>query len=240
MYMYDIHMHIIPGVDDGSWDMDMSRSLLFMAYEQGIRKIIATPHSSAFKENTFQYVDESFRKLKEMAEKFLPDLQLYFGCELSCRRMEIDKILNELETGMFPSLNSTRYVLTEFSPSVEGEEIMECAQRLTKEEWYPVLAHVERYRELFQNDSDIEKLQNIGCLFQINVYSVFDEENEEIKKNAIKLIEEKRVTFLGSDAHRTMYRPPSVKYGLQFLYNYFEKDYIDQISYRNAEKLLLL
>ena len=38
MYMYDIHMHIIPGVDDGSWDMEMSRRLLFMAYEQGIRK----------------------------------------------------------------------------------------------------------------------------------------------------------------------------------------------------------
>lgn len=240
MYMYDIHMHIIPGVDDGSWNMDMSRSMLFMAYEQGIRKIIATPHSSAFKENTYKYVEESFRKLKRMAEKFLPDLQLYFGCEISCRRMEIDKIVSELETSMIPSLNRTRYVLIEFSSSVKGEEIMECVQRLTKEEWHPVLAHAERYREIFKNDSDIENLQKIGCLFQINVYSLFDEENEEIKKNAIRLIEDKRVAFLGSDAHRTMHRPPSVKYGLQFLYDYFEKEYIDQISYRNAEKLLLI
>ena len=107
-----------------------------------------------------------------------------------------------------------------------------------KQGWCPVLAHVERYRELFRNDSDIEKLQRIGCLFQINVYSVFDEENEEIKRNAMKLVKEKRVTFLGSDAHRTIHRPPSVKYGLQFLYDYFEKDYIDQIAFGNAEKLL--
>ncbi|HJD26194.1 MAG TPA: hypothetical protein IAA12_07040, partial [Candidatus Blautia intestinipullorum] len=78
----------------------------------------------------------------------------------------------------------------------------------------------------------------IGCLFQINVYSVFDEENEEIKRNAIKLVKEKRVAFLGSDAHRTIHRPPSVKYGLQFLYDYFEKNYIDQIAFGNAEKLL--
>ena len=48
MYMYDIHMHIIPGVDDGSWDMEMSRRLLFMAYEQGIRKILATPTAVRF------------------------------------------------------------------------------------------------------------------------------------------------------------------------------------------------
>ena len=78
----------------------------------------------------------------------------------------------------------------------------------------------------------------IGCLFHINVYSVFDEENEEIKRNAIKLVKEKRVAFLGSDAHRTIHRPPSVKYGLQFLYDYFEKNYIDQIAFGNAEKLL--
>ena len=238
MYMYDIHMHIIPGVDDGSWDMDMSRRLLFMAYEQGIRKIIATPHSSAFKENTDQEVEKRFGQLKEMTEKFLPDLQLYFGCEIRCRRREMDDILNELEGGRIPSLNRTKYVLAEFSTSVETEEIKECVRSLKKQGWCPVLAHVERYRELFRNDSDIEKLQRIGCLFQINVYSVFDEENEEIKRNAMKLVKEKRVTFLGSDAHRTIHRPPSVKYGLQFLYDYFEKDYIDQIAFGNAEKLL--
>lgn len=238
MYMYDIHMHIIPGVDDGSWDMEMSRRLLFMAYEQGIRKILATPHSSAFRDNTVWEVEKRLSQLKEMTEKFLPDLQLYFGCEIRCGRREMDDILNELEWGRIPSLNGTRYVLAEFSTFVETEEIMECVQRLKKKRWRPVLAHVERYRELLRNDSDIQKLQGIGCLFQINVYSVFDEENEEIKRNAIKLVKEKRVAFLGSDAHRTIHRPPSVKYGLQFLYDYFEKNYIDQIAFGNAEKLL--
>ena len=60
MKMYDIHMHIIPGVDDGSWDMDMSKTLLYMSYEQGIRKIIATPHSSAFVECGNQEVETLF------------------------------------------------------------------------------------------------------------------------------------------------------------------------------------
>ena len=75
-------------------------------------------------------------------------------------------------------------------------------------------------------------------MFQINTYSVFDEENENIKANAIQLVKEKRVTFLGSDAHRTIFRPPSVKYGLQYLYEHFEKEYIDQIAFGNAATLL--
>ena len=82
--MYDIHMHIIPGVDDGSWDMDMSRTLLYMSYEQGIRKIIATPHNSAFVENGNQEVKERFLQLKDLTAKYLPDMEIYFGCEVRC------------------------------------------------------------------------------------------------------------------------------------------------------------
>jgi len=46
--MFDIHMHIIPGVDDGARDMEMSESMLEAAWAEGIRAIIATPHSRGF------------------------------------------------------------------------------------------------------------------------------------------------------------------------------------------------
>lgn len=237
MNMYDIHMHIIPNVDDGSWNMDMSIQMLYMAYEQGIRKIIATPHSSAFAE-TDNEVEEGFHQLQEIVAKLLPDMHLYLGCEVKCRRVEMDKILEDLSTRRIPTLNKTKYVLIEFSKLIESAEALECVQRIVDAGWYPVLAHVERYSNLFEDDRCIEKLQSMGCLFQINVYSVFDEDNEIIKQNALRLIENKRVTFLGSDAHRTIHRPPSVKYGLQYLYDYYEKEYVDQIAFDNAGKLL--
>ena len=40
----DMHCHILPGVDDGAKDIDETRQMLRIAYEEGIRCIIATPH----------------------------------------------------------------------------------------------------------------------------------------------------------------------------------------------------
>lgn len=59
--MSDIHMHIIPGVDDGAYDMEMAKDILLRAYMQGIRRIIATPHSSAFLYNR-EKVYDCFRR----------------------------------------------------------------------------------------------------------------------------------------------------------------------------------
>ena len=42
--IYDIHCHIVPGVDDGATDIGETVKLLRMEYEQGVRTVIATPH----------------------------------------------------------------------------------------------------------------------------------------------------------------------------------------------------
>ena len=42
--MFDLHCHILPGVDDGAKDKKESEKMLRIAYKEGIRKIVATPH----------------------------------------------------------------------------------------------------------------------------------------------------------------------------------------------------
>lgn len=42
--IFDIHCHIVPGVDDGAADIEETRKLLEMEYKQGVRNIILTPH----------------------------------------------------------------------------------------------------------------------------------------------------------------------------------------------------
>ena len=40
----DIHSHILPGIDDGSLDIETSLKLIKGLYDLGVRKSIATPH----------------------------------------------------------------------------------------------------------------------------------------------------------------------------------------------------
>mgnify|MGYP005778473829 FL=1 len=239
--MHDIHMHIIPGADDGSWSLDMSLSMIYMAFQQGIERIIATPHSSAFDQHP-ELVKEGFQELKDHIAKRLPWIRLYSGCEVACSAGNMKKVLERLQKGSYPTLNHTDHVLTEFSVRIEKEEAVSCAKQLLAAGWIPVLAHAERYRQLFdreeKNGDCMKELKDLGCRIQINVYSVFDEENETIKQNALDLVKNGYVDFLGTDAHRMNQRPPSAEAGLRFLYENFDKDYIDRIAFLNGEELL--
>ena len=44
--MVDIHIHILPDVDDGSHDMEDSILMASLALEGGVNTIIATPHGN--------------------------------------------------------------------------------------------------------------------------------------------------------------------------------------------------
>ena len=42
--LFDVHCHMVPGVDDGAADLEESLAMLKMQHEDGVRKIIITPH----------------------------------------------------------------------------------------------------------------------------------------------------------------------------------------------------
>ena len=66
MNLFDIHCHILPGVDDGSKDLETSLEMLRIAYEDGTRDIILTPHYMLGRNTyTYQELDERFEQFKK-------------------------------------------------------------------------------------------------------------------------------------------------------------------------------
>ena len=64
--LFDIHCHLIPGVDDGAQDLEETRRLLRMEYEQGVRNIIATPH---YRDQMFDTPIRTIRSQFALVEK---------------------------------------------------------------------------------------------------------------------------------------------------------------------------
>ena len=78
--LFDVHCHMVPGVDDGAADLEESLEMLKMQHEGGVRKIIITPHyRRRMFETPAKKVHEQFLKLQEAAKKEYPDMSLYLG-----------------------------------------------------------------------------------------------------------------------------------------------------------------
>lgn len=239
--MIDIHAHLIPGVDDGAEDLEMAAAMLWSAKEQGITGMILTPHSSAFDRFTGDGILQQYGKLCDWADRFLPeDFSLWPGCEIYCEPERMEEIRRALNREHYFHMACTEYFLMEFSQWVRPEEAVDCVKAAVS--WgthRPIIAHLERYEKLRGNTELAARFLELGAYIQINVYSLYDEMNADIRNWARQLVLDKKVTFLGTDAHRTYFRPPSVRMGLNWLYENCDEKYADQIAWKNAKQLLL-
>lgn len=230
--MIDIHMHIIPSVDDGSANLGMSIELLNKAYKQGIKTIIATPHDYAFYSNRNK-VQAHYLTLTKM----FPKMKIRLGCEIYCDWSLMEIIIDNLKSNVIPTMNNTKYVLIEFDTrETDIENVIYCVEKLLKNDYIPIIAHIERYK--FFSVQNMQTLKRKGCRLQSNVYSLKNETNADTKRNARIALKEKLVDFLGSDAHRTGHRPPNVEDGIKYVNKNCDKEYAYNILQGNAKKYL--
>ena len=57
-----------------------------------------------------------FDELKNAAASRFPGLSLYEGCEVMCYKEQMKEVIANINRGIFPTMNGTKYVLMEFDP----------------------------------------------------------------------------------------------------------------------------
>ena len=229
-------MHIVPGVDDGSLNMSMSLEMLEIAYEQGVRDIFCTSHNVYSEEEITKYKSQ-FMMLQMMARARFADLNLHMGCELLCAGEYIDDILYGLEIGVFLPLGNSKCVLTELYPDVTPKEAKTVVEAMVAAGWKPILAHTERYPALFDGEVLME-LINLGAMIQVNLYSLEEENYEDVKERARYLVDNHLVHFVGSDSHRINHRSPKYEAGVRYLQTHCDKGYVEELCFKNADNLI--
>ena len=233
--MVDMHCHILPGIDDGSDNMNRTIKLLEIAESEGIEFIIATPHyknfqRSASPETILQLTNRVQRISDEegFAISILPGNEIYYF-------EGVDRLL---EKGYVLSLNQTNRVLVEFSPSESFQYIRNGLDSIANIGYVPVLAHVERYQALVRNPSYVDELRQMDTEIQINAGSVMGRLGHEVQRFLYQLLDDQLVDYVGTDAHNTDSRAPVFQNCYHQLSRRLDAGYLEDIFYNNAMMLI--
>lgn len=194
----DIHSHLIPGIDDGSPNMETTINLLEKFIELGYSKVITTPHiMSDYYKNTPEIINQGLEDVKNEIVKRNLKIAVEAAAEYNLEP-EFEKLIANNNILTF---GKKQYVLFELSFFDEPPRINDVIWLMREKGYCPVLAHVERYAYWHQNHDKIEEIINRGVKLQLNVGSLTGAYGPEVKKVAEKLIDDKVIDFIGSDCH---------------------------------------
>ncbi|WP_342602399.1 CpsB/CapC family capsule biosynthesis tyrosine phosphatase [Peribacillus sp. FSL E2-0159] len=233
--MIDIHCHIIPGVDDGSANIEDSLNMAKKAVEAGITHVFATPHH--LNEKYVNVKSDIMDRVLRLNESFLLNnipLTLHLGQEVRIHRdiftsLEKDEILTLDDNG--------RYLLLELPSGRVPTYTQEVIYELLLKGITPIIVHPERNKELIANHKLLFELVQEGALTQITSGSIIGNFGKSIQSFSKKIIEHNLTHFIATDAHNIGTRG----FTLQHAFETITKVYgIERTFYfkENAEQLL--
>lgn len=232
----DIHSHILPGIDDGSKNMEMSLEMLKKAENEGISTIFATSHNMPGKGiHSRESIHRRVAELQKAADEEGIKIKIYPGTEYFYR----EEVINDLEEEKQITFAESDCVLVEFDPMTERAYIRAAAREIIACGFVPVIAHVERY-EFLTKQKDYEgiiRLRDIGALIQINTASVTGGMGFWKKLWVRGLLKKELVDFIGTDAHRSEgERSPKFQECAKYVQKKCSKSYADALLGGNAKK----
>lgn len=193
----DMHNHILPGIDDGSPDIEQSLVLIQGLKELGIHKSISTPHvMHGVYSNTPTTIKEAHTKLKDA----LIERGIKFDLQYSAEYMIDDQLETWIQNEHLCPLPN-RHMLIEMSYLAESNALFQTIKNIQEKGYQPILAHPERYNYYHQNFKVYKEIKNAGCLLQLNLLSISRYYGEPVKSAALTLIKSGMYDLIGTDMH---------------------------------------
>ncbi|MDH5398326.1 MAG: capsular biosynthesis protein [Cyclobacteriaceae bacterium] len=194
----DLHSHLLPGIDDGSPDIETSLSLIRSLIDMGYEKLITTPHiMQDYYPNTPEIINKKLEELKSALQQEGIKVSLEAAAEYFLDEFLIEKLKQKEDL----LLISNKYLLFEMSFMSESPYLKEFIFQARSAGLIPILAHVERYNYYIDNLEAIEDISERGALLQLNINSLTGYYSKPVQQLAEKMINRKLVNVLGTDCH---------------------------------------
>lgn len=233
--MIDFHTHILPNMDDGSHSLEQTYSMLKREHEQGIQKIIATPHFYANKDFMDSFLvcrQKQMQAVKEMLDQkgWEDPPDLYAGAEVYYfQGMGRASTISRL------CIEGTSVLMVELPFAQWRKDVYQDVKQLVDEQNLTViLAHIERYYP-YQKKKDVW-----NAVFELPVYAQMNAEaflTWKERLTGMKLLKRNYQFLLGSDCHDMERRSPDLAEGRKAIKERVGEEFLRRID-ENGRKVM--
>lgn len=204
--MIDFHTHILPGIDDGSPDMDTTLLMLQAQKDAGIHALCATPHFCANKNTIESFLNAREAALSKTIQALPPD-------------KAYPQIIAGAEVDYYPGIGSdphikklciahTHVLLVKMPLRKWGSMVISDLEELIRRKFSVVLTHWEKYLDIKGNKNGLARIEELPFIAQINAETLLH--NGKKQKRALNIINSSRRCILASDCHNLTNRPPNL------------------------------
>ncbi len=208
MAIIDFHSHILPGIDDGSKNVETSLDMLELISSQGIDVICATPHFYASRDRVEHFLERrqgAYERLSEALPEGYSGPRIFLGAEVAyfdgiSRADQVEDL----------TLQGTKILLLEMPFTSWTESHMDEVASLCDQGYQIIIAHLERYRSFPGNKKRIKQLLELPVSVQINAGSLTDWKR---RGPILRMFKKGQAHLLGSDCHGIHHRVPNLDVG---------------------------
>ena len=202
----DFHSHVLPGIDDGSAGIDESIAMLKQEAQQGVTKVVATPHFYPETDSPNRFLQRRNTAYTRLADAIddqtdLPEIIL--GAEVTYfRGISNCEVLTDLQIG------KTGHILIEMPYEHWSDyAYRELEELVSKQSLTPIVAHVDRYLGRFSSYGIPEQLSLLPVLVQANAGFFL---RPSTRGKAMRMLKKGQIQLLGSDCHNLTDRVPNL------------------------------
>ncbi len=229
--LYDFHSHILPGIDDGAQNVEMSLKMLEAQKNSGVMRIVATPHFYLSEQGVSEFCEKRSEAFGRLSERLTDsDPEIICGAEVLYTQSLAEQDLRKL------CIQGTDYMMIELPYQKLSKNFIRSFKTFCNEishEITPILAHAERYLSFTDADSIYEIIDS-DILVQINCGSF--KSFSPSMRFITELIRNRGVHLIGTDCHNLSSRKPNMDSAKKFIEKKFSRDVFGYFMY-NAERI---
>lgn len=204
--IWDMHTHVLPGVDDGSKTVAQSIEMLQRMAEQGIQHVIATPHFYPQQDSPERFL----RRRREAQMRLYEEMQKYRGLPTVSMGAEVYFFhgISDSEAVDELTIGPKKCILIEAPHGPWDASIYRELEALyVRRGMLPIVAHLDRYIRPLRTQGIPKRLAQMPVMVQVNAEFFLERATSGM---AMRMLREGRIHLLGSDCHNLASRKPNL------------------------------